>query len=610
MIQEDESTFNHPQIPQKQDDSVVVGIEDVCKYVQNLVVKKMDSSRKNCLLAIDGHPGVEFQNIVEGIAKSLMGQNLYVEIVGFDTYYKSSSEIEEIIKPLLTWDASFGRVFDGDLEDFLDKVNLRTLKRKMRTLRREEHKTSRSPPEVLICFGCGAANEDLRSLYDFVLYIDLTREEFINRARKDGIIFLISPNAFEGMSQVADVGLPLHLFKLSNYVYYPVLEKYKQRLLPNINFYIDGNIRDKPKLVTQHMFDRILSLTAQYPVRLKPLYIPSPWGGQWIKEIRKLPEAMVNCAWSFEAVTLDMSLRIAVGKTFLEIPFLTFLLKESKRVMGSSATKRFNHFFPIRVHYDDSMEGGNMALQVHPPTSYVKKNFNEEIGQDESYYIVLTGEGSKVYLGLKEGVDKEEFYEEARKAEKQGVTLDYDKYVNSISTKPGDFFLIPSGTVHASGRNQVVLEIGNNYGYTFHIYDYLRPDLSGGLRPIHLNHAFKVIKSNRTASWVKQHLRQEARLVRSGEDWSEYLVGELEEIYYVAYRLEFEREIEDNTRGSFHILTLIEGDEVVIRSKEHPERQKNLVFSETVIVPACIGRYSIINLANSQCKVLKVLLRE
>lgn len=609
MKQEDKSEINYPEIPLKRDESIVVGLDNVCRYIQNLIKKMIDSGRNNCLLAFDGFPGIRWQNIIDGLNKLLNDQNLSTELISFKQYYKSSSKIERIIKPLLTWDISFGRIFDGELDDFLDEKHLDLLRQKLETFKKEEEEISRSLPKLLICFGCGAANEYLRDFYDYIFYVDLTREEFINRARKDSISFLISPDSFKDTSQVADVGLPLHLFKLSNYIYYPTLEKYKKHLLPFIDFYIDGNIPRKPKLVTKHVLERIVFATTQYPIRLKPLYVPSPWGGQWIKQIRKLPKSMANCAWSFEAIAPDMSLKIAVNKTFLEVPFLTFLLMESKRIMGSSASRRFNHFFPIRVHYDDSMEGGNMALQVHPPTHYVQEKFNEEIGQDESYYILLTGEGSKVYLGLKEDINHKEFYEAIRKAEKQGIPMDYDKYVNSIPTKPGDFFLIPSGTVHASGRNQVVLEIGNSYGYTFHIYDYLRLDLSGRLRPIHPHHAFEVIKFKRTAKWVEQHLNQKVKLIRSGEDWSEYLLGEFEEIYYVAHRLEFKTKIEDNTADRFHILTLIEGDEIIIRSNEHSDRQRKLNFSETVIVPASLGEYSIINLSDSPCKVLKVLLK-
>jgi mannose-6-phosphate isomerase class I len=304
-----------------------------------------------------------------------------------------------------------------------------------------------------------------------------------------------------------------------------------------------------------------------------------------------------------------MSLRILLGRTCLEVPFNTLLVKQSQKIMGSAAAKRFGSFFPIRVHYDDSIDGGNMAIQVHPPVSYVKNHFNERVGQDESYYIARVGPGSKVFLGVKNNVEREEFFRAVRKSEIEGTPMDYQRYVNSFSSRVGDLFSIPAGTVHASGRNEIVLEIGNSYGYTFHIYDYVRPDLNGNLRPIHADHAFRVLRFHRNASWAQKHLKQKPKLIRSGQDWAEYSLGEIREIFYKVHRLEFSKRIDDTADGKFHILTLIGGQRIAVQSKEDPSRKYALNFSETVIVPACLGEYSVTNLGPDPCKVIKVFLK-
>jgi len=607
---EEEIALNRPEIPGEWIKSIVVGTDAICRLVNSSVNQAIASSGKRaCILAIDGFLGVEWQRFISAMKDSLVEAGFSAETIDIASCYKPLSENEKIINPYLSGDPFFGRIFDGHLEDFLDNNKIDALQGKLKSYKSKEAESTAYSPQAVVCYGCGAANSFLRELFDFVFYMDITREEFVKRIQKNEFGFLRPSEISEGMSQAADIGLPVYLFKISTYVYYPVLERYKKHLLPYIDCYLDGNISEELKLVPRDAFDGILSVLAQYPIRLKPLYVPSPWGGQWIKKIRKLPKSMINCAWSFEAIAPEMSLKIAVGNTFLEIPFLTFLSRESVRLMGYSAAERFENFFPIRVHYDDGIEGGNMAIQVHPPTSYAKKCFDEEIGQDESYYVVFTGLGSKVFLGLKEETDEKEFYQAVRKSEIQNVPLDYDKYVNSIPSKVGDLFLIPAGTVHASGRNEVVLEIGNSYGYTFHIYDYLRPDLHGRLRPIHSSHAFQVINFRRTARWVNQHLKQRPRLVRSGQDWAEYLLGKLEEIFYVVHRLEFATKIDDDTKGKFHILTLVEGDGMVVQSKEHPGRKYGLNFSETVIVPACFGKYSILNSGRDLCKVVKVLLK-
>lgn len=599
--------INYLKLPEEWIKAVVVGHKDIFQFIKNLVIQHINYSKRNCFLAIDGFLGVEWQNNI--VSKRFLTQlDFDVEIINIAFCYKPSKDIEETVKPYISCDQFFGRVLNGHLNDFLDYDKIKKLMIKIKGIRGEG--TSSSKSKLIICYGLGAANKFLNSLYDFIFYVDITREEFVKRVQKEFDFFGLQKK-FQQMDQVADIGLPVYLFKLLTYVYYPLLERYKKYLLNRIDYYIDGNISDKPKLIPREVFDGLLSKLSQHPFRLKPLYIPSPWGGQWLKKNRKLPKSMVNCAWGFEAVAPEMSVKVAVGETFLEIPFLTVLLREAKKIMGNSAFKKYRNFFPIRVHYDDSIDGDHMAIQVHPPTSYVKKYFNEKIGQDESYYVVLAGSDAKVFLGLKDDINKEEFYEAVKRAEAQGVPLEYDKYVHSIPSKPGDLFLIPAGTVHASGRNELVLEIGNNYGYTFHIYDYLRPDLNGRLRPIHSWHAFQVIKFNRKASWVNKHLKQQPRLIRSNKDGAEYLLGEFKGINFVVHRLEFKNKIDDNTNEKFHILTLIEGDRIIVQSEEDPRTKFKLNFSETVMVPACFGKYLLLNLGSKStcCKVLKVLLR-
>jgi mannose-6-phosphate isomerase class I len=275
--------------------------------------------------------------------------------------------------------------------------------------------------------------------------------------------------------------------------------------------------------------------------------------------------------------------------------------------MGEKVSKKFGWFFPLRIHYDDSFDGGNMAIQVHPNGVYVKKHFNESVGQHEAYYILTAKPGSKVYLGLKEDINLKSFYEEAERARVEKVPLNYEHYVNSVSSKAGDLFLIPAGTIHALGKDQVCLEIGTSYGYTFHVYDYLRPDLSGRLRKIHLDHAFRAMKSHGKMGWVAHNLKQSPRTLRRGKEAAEYLLGRRGEMPFEVRRLEFTKKIEDETSGRFHMLTLVEGKNVEIESAEDPRRSIEIKFSETVIIPACFGSYAITG--SGHFTIIKVLLK-
>jgi len=205
-------------------------------------------------------------------------------------------------------------------------------------------------------------------------------------------------------------------------------------------------------------------------------------------------------------------------------------------------------------------------------------------------------------------VDLFGFHDAVNRAEKEGVPFDHREYVNVFPAREGDLFLIPAGTVHASGKGCVVLELSSTTDrYTFHFYDYLRPDLHGKLRDIHAAHAFRMARKyrDRTTPWVNKHLIQKPKVIRNGKGWTEYVIGRLPDIIPQVHRFEFESSVIDHTSGAFHVLSLVKGASVSIQPLLSPERQFTLNFTETVIVPAGLGAYTITNLGKGACKVLK-----
>ena len=70
-----------------------------------------------------------------------------------------------------------------------------------------------------------------------------------------------------------------------------------------------------------------------------------------------------------------------------------------------------------------------------------------------------------------------------------------------IAAEQHRLYLIPAGTPHASGAGNVVLEISATpYLYTLRFYDWLRRDLDGELRPVHVEHAFANLDPRRRAT--------------------------------------------------------------------------------------------------------------
>lgn len=598
---DDLTPVNRPELTEETKDAIVSGAIQSIKVIFDEIIEILRKG-KTCAIAFDGFVGADYSQVVNLSSQLLKSRKIKFEQLDISTVYKSAAELEEQFKENLPTDRVkdpvllFGKLFKGEFEDVLDAEKLESLKQYINTEKKSK---------LLIVYGFGSSAKSLQECYDYIAYLDITPKELPLRA-KNGLVKNLGDKEARPYKELmrrcyyVDIELACHL---------------RGSLLRSgkIDYYIMSDDPKNIKLIPRKALDEILSSLARYPFRCKPVYLEGVWGGEYIRKIRNLPKEMKNCAWVFDLIPLEVSILVQSGDNILEFPYFTFVQKEGEAIMGAQCVEKFGGYFPIRFNYDDTFHSsGNMSIQVHPNEKYVVENNGEFGRQDESYYVVATGHGAKTYMGFTEEGDFDEFIREIKKSEVDYTPVDYEKYVNAVPSKPGVQLMIPAGTIHSSGRNQVVLEIGSLTvgSYTYKLYDYLRADLDGIPRPIHTYHGERVLDRTRKAGWVKENIVQTPRKVRGGDGWAEYIAGEHDLLYFSLRRLEFEKEISDDTNGKFHVLTLVDGERVIVRSIANPALSYTANYLDIIVVPANMGGYVISNLGAGPVCIHKTMLKD
>ena len=212
------------------------------------------------------------------------------------------------------------------------------------------------------------------------------------------------------------------------------------------------------------------------PLFLKGVLQEKIWGGTKLRDEfgYDLPSETTGEHWSISAhpngpATVKNGEH--AGKT------LTELWASRRDLFGHQE----GEVFPLLTKIIDAKN--DLSVQVHPDDEYGLAN-EGELGKTECWYVLAADEGAEIIFGHN-AETKEEFHEMIADGQ-------WDKLLRSIQVKPGDFFYVPSGTVHAIGSGVTILETQQSSDTTYRLYDYDRKDDAGNFRDLHINQSIAV----------------------------------------------------------------------------------------------------------------------
>jgi hypothetical protein len=333
-------------------------------------------------------------------------------------------------------------------------------------------------------------------------------------------------------------------------------------------------------------------------------------------------------AWN-ELAGIELSVLIDWGgQHLLNIPAQNFM-QRPLQVVGEFVHKTYPDLMPLQVWLDDgyfpepvSFERSSMPIHNHPGTQYVKRHFNEPLGRYETYYIVESYKGSSTWMGFKEDADLEQWERLCRESENKKEIPNWQDFICRWDTNVGDLFLIPPGTTHGHGGNQMILEMDTGPSvagteYSFFTFDFARntwddvkKEMTAPPMRMHLEHSFDNNKFIRETRAGNTHRARPVTIDGNGKSRKDQYTT-IPEMPFHIERIFFEHQAENDTEGKYmHIVTLTEGKQITIRSKENPGYSTTIERLQACIIPAGFGKHEYINQDGNHAMIVLIRLKK
>ncbi|PEP80211.1 mannose-6-phosphate isomerase, class I [Bacillus toyonensis] len=304
------------------------------------------------------------------------------------------------------------------------------------------------------------------------------------------------------------------------------------------------------------------------PLFFAPIFKERIWGGTKLTSFGyEIPSEQTGECWAFAAHQNGQSV-VKNGK--YKGLSLGQLWSNHRELFGNIEGDRF----PLLTKILDASR--DLSVQVHPNDEYARINENGELGKTECWYVIDCKEGAEIIYGH-HAKTKDELVD---MVEQEG----WDKLLQRVKVKPGDFFFVPSGTVHAIGEGILILETQQNSDTTYRLYDYNRRDSEGKLRELHLEKSMEVIE----APFVSH---QQAVQYEEIEDL--HVTKFIECPYFLVEKWELDGVVNLTQKNSFLLLSVIDGEGELVHGTEKYRFEQG----DHLILPSDFGEYRVVGRA-------------
>ncbi|UOF92738.1 mannose-6-phosphate isomerase, class I [Fodinisporobacter ferrooxydans] len=302
------------------------------------------------------------------------------------------------------------------------------------------------------------------------------------------------------------------------------------------------------------------------PIFFIPVFQERIWGGTHLREVfgYEIPSETTGECWAISAHPNGQSIvkdGIYKGLTLGE------LWDKHRELFGNAK----GDVFPLLTKILDANH--DLSVQVHPDDTYAQDFENGELGKTECWYIIDCKENAEIIYGHHVKT-KEELIAKISGGQ-------WDALLRRVKIKPGDFFYVPSGTIHALCAGTLVLETQQSSDTTYRLYDYDRRDDKGNLRELHLEKAIDVIR----VPHFDMECQPQTTMVEGRE-----IIAYVQSEFFSVYKWSMHGETSIKQTEPFLIASVLTGEGTIV-TEEHSYPFKK---GDHFILPANFGSATII----------------